>query len=399
MLRAVMVSDVPRRSRPLHTARWVAASLALHVPLAPFTGLWALFERHATPAGGVASNVAAPSIPVELDAAALAVDADEAQPANDDASSSEATQAPRRPRHRRRAAKAMPAVPAPQRSVRAESGGGLGAAAAGEANAGVRLIVHLARAREQNTAQIGALLSAAFGVSGWQSFFENAGLDALRDLDRLLIAGASLRGGPGALAIFESNLQGDALKLALDKIVRESAQDGAWLTSALPLAQAQLAGNAQVFGLPNPSSLVSASLGDRAAVEGFAKESRIAAPTRDELASLYLAAPARSLSGVVDVPRRLHQARVFVKGGDGDGVRLEFSLLDDSAERAVEDARQLEQALVQLTGRQLGGSGVLANTRPFSGAHVHAAQQQVFGEIELSAKQTAAIAALLAAPH
>src|SRR5688572_26239385 len=246
---------------------WILFSLLLHSPFTPLAALFGLvaFLR---PADSESDEPVDPitAIPIDLledmgpagGAPPKPADPEPVAPKEDDSFKDLAVDEPK-PEPRPKPKPERPAADAdggadPEALASADGGSEAGAAGTGssigdpvalsgaagriaDANANVRLIVYTERIRNQPLGpRVGMLLSQA---PQWRDFFGPAGLDPIKDVDRILIAGPQLRDSSQVVAVLKYNVSEGRMRQALDAIVQRDPANGGWLDAGVPAATAR----------------------------------------------------------------------------------------------------------------------------------------------------------------
>ena len=226
-----------------------------------------------------------------------------------------------------------------------------------DSNANVRLIVYTDRIRHQTLgARVGALLGQAYQ---WRDFFGPAGLDPIKDVDRILIAGPQLRDSSQVVAVLKYNVSEGRMRQAIDAIVRRDPANGGWLDAGVPAASARADRAERVFVMPTPG--IVAVVPRRAAKNlQSLRGATIPAPKGPEIMTGFMVTPWRAFRGLpVRIPESISWARMQVLPGADGNATVELEAQDESAESARENAEQLQRALDALTQINLGILGSL----------------------------------------
>jgi hypothetical protein len=336
-------------------APWLGLAVVLHVPLAPLVD-WSpvvAFFRGA-PTATVPAPVA--ETPVDLvddvlASAAAAVTPEE--PATSQASASVANLgddgdaqpalAAAPPKKRRRARQRKQVAPPAATTTRSPAASGAKRAPPPESiadpsaaladlklassDSSIRLLLHVDRLRQHAlAARVGGLLR---GVQQWRGLFQEGALEPTRDIDRLLLVGASPRDSRGFFSIFDYSVQ------------------------RFQVRQAVAAERSQAYAFPAAHTVVIGPCSAQASAESLPRSFRLPGPSAGELLVLHVDQPARALDGLpLRLPTSLRWARLEVTLTSEGGARIALLARDASAAAAVHSAELLRVAL---------GTSVVAN--------------------------------------
>jgi hypothetical protein len=374
-------SDTARR----RLVWWIVVSLLLHSPFTPLAALFGLaaFFR---PADSESEEPVDPitAIPIDLledmgpagGAPPKPAEAEPATPKEDDSSKDLAVEEPKaEPRPK----------PKPEQPVAAEddagveheaalasADGGADAGAAGtgaaigdpvalsgaagriaDSNANVRLIVYTDRIRNQPLGpRVGMLLSQA---PQWRDFFGPAGLDPIKDVDRILIAGPQLRDSSQVVAVLKYNVSEGRMRQALDAIVSRDPANGGWLDAGVPAASARADRAERMFVMPTPGIVVVTPPSAAKSALGLGAKTKFPPPKGPEIMTAYVVTPSRAFRGIpFRVPESIKWVRVQVLPGADGNATAELVAEDESEESAKTNAEQTQRALEAITQLQLG---------------------------------------------
>lgn len=396
----------------------LSASLVMHALLSPLPlllGLGALMPLLAPPDEPAPPEEALNAIPIDL----VDVPADEPAPRQEDAAPLEASAPPQpeaapeapapqvepdpvppapQPEEPEPAPVEPPVVPAGPFADPVALSGAAGELA--DSNAHVRVLIDNGVIRQHPLGrQVGALLAR---TPQWRDFFGPTGVDPVRDVDRVLIAGPQLRDSSNVVAVVEHRLADAAIQAALTHLVE---RDGRWLRREPPLALARADRAERVFAAPRsgivavapPSAEKSVrqlgpklNFGPRA--PGVAVQAFIDRPSR----------PARALG--LRIPDSFEWLRAEVLPLPDGGVRVKLLMQDGSAEEARKHARELQKSLRAAVDSVLGGLPLLGGLNQLLGGTAHkpveridffAEKDQVQGLIEMTGPQLKTVTDLL----
>jgi hypothetical protein len=229
------------------------------------------------------------------------------------------------------------------------------AAKVADANANVRLLIFTDRIRNHPLGdQIGKLLA---GADQWKDFFGSGGLDPIRDVDRILIAGPQLRDSSEVLAVLRHNASPAKLRGAVDALVQRDPE-GKWLEGPVPAAQARADRAPRVFVLASSRILV---VTPPSAVDNVLKQApslRFPEPKGNEALTTYLVTPWRAFIGVpFEIPKSIKWVRMRITPTSDGGASAELVAKDESPELAEQNARKLMDDINRLTQLSTGVLG------------------------------------------
>lgn len=212
-----------------------------------------------------------------------------------------------------------------------------------DANANVRLLVFADRIRSHQLGRkVGALLGAA---AQWRDFFGPGGLDPVRDIDRILIAGPQLRDSSQVVAVLKVSADPARVRGAVDALVARDGQGG-WLDAGVPAARANADRAERVFVLSGKDIVIVAppSAADNAIKQ--AKGLRFPNPKGSEAVTAYVVTPWRAFIGIpFEVPKSIRWVRMKITATADGGAVAELIAEDESDELARKNARSLTEKL------------------------------------------------------
>ena len=388
MLRRVEAATTWRGSSDTGSRRllwWILVSLLLHSPFTPLAALFGLFAFF-RPVDSESSEPVDPitAIPVDLledigpagGAAEKPVEPEPAPPKEDNSFKDLAADEPKpEPRAKRDPVEPESdadagAADAEAALASAEAGDDAGASGPGtsigdpvalsgaagriaNANANVRLIVHTDRIRNQPLgSRVGMLLAQA---PQWRDFFGPAGLDPIKDVDRILIAGPQLRDSSEVVAVLKYNVTQGRMRQALDAIVQRDPANGGWLDAGVPAATARADRAERLFVLPAPGLVVVTPPSAAKSALALGAKTRFPAPKGSEILTAYIVTPSRAFRGIpFRVPESIKWVRVQVLPGADGNATAELVAEDESEESAKVNAEETQRALLALTQLKLG---------------------------------------------
>ncbi len=229
-----------------------------------------------------------------------------------------------------------------------------------DSNANVNLLLLSERVREHPLgARIGKLLAA---FPQWNSFFESAEIDPIRDLNRMLVVGPEFRRSADLVAIIQHRLGREPVRKAVDRLVRRPPK-GRWLSSKLPAARAHADRAERLFVLPSSNLLVVAPLHLQKQLLA-APPARFPAPDGSHAVVLHVKSPSHALRGTpLTLPESIVWLRVDVTPLESGGASVTLTAQDADPQQARAHARNMSAAINTLTNPDLGALGALLGMR------------------------------------
>lgn len=391
---------------------WAVVSVVLHVPFTPLLGVlgllgWFLNQEPDVPEGPPITAIPIdvieepaeapppPAPPSEPAAPPAAVDPNQPKP--------QAPKPPPKP-SAQTAPSAAPSTPPPAPSGSAtppEPGAQIGdpvsmsggARRVVDANANVRLLIDTEKLRAHPLGpRVGSLLSR---VHQWRDFMGPAGLDPVRDIDRVLIVGPQLRRTGDVVAVIQHHLGKDKMYSAIDGLVQRDRVSGEWLPDKkVPVARASADRAERYFVLASDRVVVVTPKSALEAAEKLGKAKLPALPG-SQIATAYIATPHRAFIGMpVRVPQSILWARARVMPLEDGGAQIDIEAEDASPEQAAADAAELERQISAATQLDLGLLGSLIGARPtrfVERIQFRAEGKKIVGELVLTQKQILSI--------
>lgn len=242
-----------------------------------------------------------------------------------------------------------------------------------DANANVRLIVFNDRIRNHPLgARIGTLLGAA---EQWKDFFGPTGLDPIKDVDRILIAGPQLRKSSEVVAVLRVNVPNDKLRAAVDTLVQRDARNG-WLDAGVPAARLEADRAERLLVLPAPQILVMAPPSAEKHALSLGSGLKFPNPKGTEALTTFVVTPWRAFVGIpFEIPKSLKWVRMKVTPTSDGGAVADLVAEDESPESAAKHAEELAAAIDKVTHPKVLGFQVVALLEPISlkpvGSEIH----------------------------
>lgn len=182
--------------------------------------------------------------------------------------------------------------------------------------------------------------------------FDGAGLDPMRDLDRMFIAFTGITSEDRAVVIAQHKLSPDQLRAAVDALVAKSEPPGEWLKNlGMPAARVTVRGHTRVVALIDDEYVA-------VLPEPLAGEARkllgtggFPDPEGDESVSTIARDPAQSLRAprVPRIPETISEARVTLRFGKDGSVDASVVGQSSSEQQAEQDARMMQDEVARAT--------------------------------------------------
>lgn len=272
---------------------------------------------------------------------------------------------------------------------------------AADSNANVRVLLHTGVIREHALgARVGGLLRR---TPQWSDFFGPAGVDPIRDIDHVLIAGPQLRDSSNVVAVVQHRLAEAQVTAAFDRLVERG---GEWIEQTPRMARAKADRAERIFVAPAPRIVAVVPPSAEKSARKLGKNLRFPAGDAGVAVSAYVVTPWRVAkgSGIV-IPKSIAWAKFELRPDAKGGVTLEIEAEDESEEVAKENAALLGQALRAATEIDFSRMGLLGGAASaFFGSSKQKFVEKIDfdskgklirGTIVVTAKQTAMLLDLL----
>lgn len=233
------------------------------------------------------------------------------------------------------------------------------AGSAGEAvdsNANVRVLLNTSLIREHELGQrLGRLLRR---TPQWSDFFGPAGLDPIRDLDHLLIAGPQFRDSSNVVAVVQHRLPEERVQEAFDRLV---ARGGEWIEQDSRLMARARADRAdRIFVAPAPHIVAVVPASAEKSARALGKNLRFPSKKTSIALQAYVITPWRVTRGTgIQFPTSIQWARLQLQPDEQGGARLLIEAEDESESAAKENAQFLEAMILAASQLDLGSKGGL----------------------------------------
>ncbi|HEY3497262.1 MAG TPA: hypothetical protein VGK73_21340, partial [Polyangiaceae bacterium] len=258
-----------------------------------------------------------------------------------------------------------------------------------DSNANVRVLIYPEKIRTHKLApRIGRLLGSIYQ---WRDFFGPAGIDPIRDVDRVLITGSQLRNSKDVAAILKLNVSSERIHGAIDAIVRADTEHGEWLPDAgLPAATAYADRAPRVFVIGTGGIVIVTppSALDNVLAQG--KKLGLKPSAGPEVVTAYAVTPHRVRGLPVRVPESIRWVKIGVIPDAQGGALLHVTAEDETPELAQDHAEELERGLTAAATLDLGILGDflgMGRKRLVQNIELRAEGNKIHGSAVISAAQ------------
>jgi hypothetical protein len=210
-------------------------------------------------------------------------------------------------------------------------------------NANVRLLIDSQRLRGHPLGpRVGKLLA---GVHQWRDFFGPTGIDPVRDIDRIFVTGPQLRDSSGVVALIQHRIPKAKLRAALDALVARDPE-GEWLDGGTPVAKARADRADRYFVTPSASLLIVTPESALRSARRIGPQMRLPTSPPPEVVTAHVETPWRAFIGTpLNVPRTLRWANAHVTPDPSGGATVRFVAEDADEATAQSNARLLERSI------------------------------------------------------
>jgi hypothetical protein len=219
-----------------------------------------------------------------------------------------------------------------------------------DANAPVSIAVYMQNIRRHPLgAKVGQILGRVYQ---WRDFFGPTGLDPVRDIDRMLIAGPEFNDSSRVVAVIRYTVPDATMKAAVDRIVK--ARPGAkWLEGKVPVATATADRAPRLFVMPVSHVMVVAPPSAKKSALSLPRtlsrqRDPFPGPKGDEVMVAYVVAPWAAFARArvpVKVPQSIKSASFVLTPTEQGGLMVKVEAEDESPEAAQQHAEELTQAV------------------------------------------------------
>lgn len=251
-----------------------------------------------------------------------------------------------------------------------------------DSNANVRILIFADRMRNHPLGtRVGTLLGAA---AQWQDFLGPTGLDPIRDIDRILIAGPQLRNSSEVVAVLRVNVPNDKLHQAVDTLVKRDDQGG-WLDGGVPAARTHADRAERLIVLPAPQIVVIAPPSAEKHALSLGSNLKFPNPKGNEALTTYVVTPWRAFVGIpFEIPKSIKWVRMKIVPTSDGGATAELVAEDESAESAKAHAEELGANIDKVTQLHLPILGQVSLLEP---VRFKAVDKEIHGTVVATPKQ------------
>ena len=224
----------------------------------------------------------------------------------------------------------------------------------------------------------------------WKHFFVGSGVDPVKDLDRILVAGPQFRESSKVVAAVKLKLPEDKIKAVLEGIRLRATPAGSWESENVMLATVD--GTPRVFVMQGSGVLlvVPESLGETAR-----KMKSAGFPgAKGEAIVVFLKSPGKALRGMpFTIPQTLKWVRLAASLGADGSATVRIDCLDESTDAAEKSAELLTAGLEAATTSEVP---LLGKVRMIDEVLFRAAGDHVQATLKLNPAQTRELAKIAA---
>lgn len=224
----------------------------------------------------------------------------------------------------------------------------------------------------------------------WKHFFVGSGVDPVKDLERILVAGPQFRDSSKVVAAVKLKMSDDKLKEVLEGIRGRATPAGAWESDRVMLATVD--GTPRVFVMQGNGMLlvVPDSLGDTAR---NLKNAGFPAG-KGEAIVIFLKTPGKALRGMpFTIPQSLKWVRLAATLATDGSATVRIDCLDENSDAAEKSAELLTAGLEAATTSEVP---VLGKVRMVDEINFKAVGDHVQATIKLNPAQTRELAKIAA---
>ncbi len=251
--------------------------------------------------------------------------------------------------------KPKPEVKAPKKKGKGKRGDPIGdpvalSGVAGkvvDGNARVRVLVFNDRLRDHKLApKIDQILA---NIRQWRDFFGPSGINPVKDLDRILIAGPQLRDSSKLVVVVQHHVEKDRMRGAVAALVK-GPPAGRWIDDApFPAALAHADRAERIVALPDANVAIIAPKTTQKQVLSIKPGLVFPDSLGQEIVTAYVKEPWRYAGRLFRVPKTIAWIRVAVFEGADGGAIVRLLAEDASPELAKKHARQLTRDVNRAT--------------------------------------------------
>jgi hypothetical protein len=252
----------------------------------------------------------------------------------------------------------------------------------------VRVMVDTEKLRSHRLgARVGALLR---GIYQWRDFLGPAGIDPVRDIDRIYIVGPQLRRSANVTVIIQHRLGKERMHEALDRLVQRDPSGGWDETAKVPTARATADNAPRFFVQPSPGIVVVSPPETLASSQRFPLRflSRLKGQV---IAHVYIATPWRAVRGLpFRIPESIEWVSIDIEAGEAGGAVIDIEAQDESVASAAKNSSELTSAVLAATTLNLGVLGDILGQRPrqfVQSVEFDSKGSRILGKITVSEQQ------------
>ena len=210
-------------------------------------------------------------------------------------------------------------------------------------NPNVSLVIYLDRVRQHPLGQ--RFAPSLTKLKNWQNFFGGTGLDPVRDIDRILLAGPQLRDSSRVVAVIRYNVPPARVRSALDTLVKRPKSHGQWVPKRVPVAKARVDGAERFFVMIAPGMLV--VVPPDGLDQALALPRNLRFPTAGNNAVvLFLKYPANAFRDQpVRLPTSVDWMRFSMSLNPSGGAHVRLDAKDKDAATAAQNAPKLTEVI------------------------------------------------------
>jgi hypothetical protein len=237
----------------------------------------------------------------------------------------------------------------------------------------------------------GATLGPMFATLPiWNQFFVGSGVDPVKDLDRILVAGPQFRESSKVVAVVKLKMKEPAIHDVLEGIRQRAVPPGEWESATVMTATVDKTKRVFVMQGNGVLMVVPDSLGDTAR-----KLKNASFPgKKGEAIVVFLKFPGKALRGApFPIPASLRWVRLATTLSPDGSATTQIDALDTSADQAERSADVLTAGLEAATTREVP---FLGTVRMIDRVVFRAVGDHVQGTLQLNPAQTRELAKLVA---
>lgn len=210
-------------------------------------------------------------------------------------------------------------------------------------NPNVSLVIYLDRIRQHPLGQ--RFAPSLTKLKNWQNFFGGTGLEPVRDIDRILLAGPQLRDSSRVVTVIRYNVAPARVRSALDALVKRPKSQGQWVPKRVPVAKAHVDGADRYFVMIAPSMLVVVPPDGLDQALALPRNVRFPSAGNDAVV-LFLKYPANAFRDQpLRLPTSVEWMRFSMSLNPSGGADARLDAKDKDAATAAENAPKLTEVI------------------------------------------------------